>query len=248
MEFRQVALVSVFLCSTAGANQSWYQVENYAGTLGEQPVHVSVQHYDFSKNSTIRGVYYYDKYRSPIALYGTKSASSIYLCEAHNKVEQEKYNENSDRIDFTRCPFRLTDENGALKGVWKNEKRQYPVALQRTATMTPTSVQSASLAAIAIPFLGQTEKHVFIGRYEAADDNVTIDKVEVIDKASGKTLQVIDPNLYGCDFGFYMTTIYRGIEDEDDKSQVWFNCYSTGGDKSVLYRFDKQAKRYRVMD
>jgi len=45
-----------------------------------------------------------------------------------------------------------------------------------------------------------------------------------------------------------MTTIYRGIEDEDDKSQVWFNCYSTGGDKSVLYRFDKQAKRYRVMD
>lgn len=248
MEFRQVALVSVLLCSAAGASQSWYQVENYAGTLGEQSIHISLQQYDFSKASNIRGVYYYDKYRSPIALYGIKTAASFYLCEAHNKVEQEKYNESSDRVDFTRCPFQLTDENGTLKGVWKNEKRQYPVALKRTATMTPTSVQSASSAAIAIPFLGQTEKHAFIGLYEAVENNVTINKVRVIDKASGKTLQVIDPNLYGCDFGFYMTTIYRGIEDEDDKSQVWFNCYSTGGDKSVLYRFDKQTTRYRVMD
>lgn len=244
MRFRQAALASIFLSSTAGANQSWYQVENYSGTLGEQPVHISIQQYDFSKNSNIRGIYYYDKYRSPIALYGIKSAASVYLCEAHNKVEQERYNENSDRVDFTRCPFQLTDENGTLKGIWKNERREYPVVLRRTATMSPTSVQGT----LDIPFLGQTEKHAFIGRYEASDSNVTINKVQVIDKASGKTLQVIDPNLYGCDFGFYMTTIYRGIEDEDDKSQVWFNCYSTGGDKSVLYRFDKQVKRYRVMD
>ena len=244
MGFRLVALFCAFFCGTAGANQSWYQVENYTGTLGEQPVHLSVQQYDFGKVSNIRGVYYYDKYRSPIALYGIKTDSAMYLCEAHTKAEQERYNESSDRIDFTRCPFQLTDANGVLKGAWKNERRQYPVMLQRTATMSPTSVQGT----VDIPFLGQTEKHAFIGRYEAADDNVTIDKVRVIDKSSGKTLQIIDPNLYGCDFGFYMTTIYRGIEDEDDKSQVWFNCYSTGGDKSVLYRFDSQAKRYRVMD
>lgn len=244
MGFRQVALVSIFLCGTAGANQSWYQVENYAGTLGELPVHLSVQQYDFSKNSNIRGVYYYDKYRSPIALYGIKTDSSISLCEAHSKVEQESYNENSDRIDFTRCPFQLTEDNGTLKGAWKNERRQYPVMLRRIATMSPTSVQGT----LDIPFLGQTEKHAFLGRYEAADNNITIDKVQVVDKASGKTVQIIDPTLYGCDFGFYMTTIYRGIEDEDDKSQVWFNCYSTGGDKSVLYRFDRQSKRYRVMD
>lgn len=248
MEFRQVVFVSAFLCSTAGANQSWYQVENYEGILGEQPIHISLQQYDFSKKTNIRGVYYYDKYRSPIALYGIKSASSIYLCEAHNKAEQERYSENSDKYDYTRCPFQLTDENGALKGVWKNERRQHPVTLQRTAIMTPNSVQGMSAAEIDIPFLGQTEKHAFIGLYEAADNNVTIDKVRVVDKTSGKTLQVIDPNLYGCDFGFYMTTIYRGIEDEDDKSQVWFNCYSTGGDKSVLYRFDKQAKRYAAME
>jgi len=198
MGFRQVALASIFLCSIAGANQSWYQVENYAGTLGEQPVYVSVQQYDFSKNSNIRGVYYYDKYRSPIALYGIKTDSSISLCEAHNRVEQEKYNESSDRVDFTRCPFQLTAENDVLKGVWKNERRQYPVALRRTAIMSPTSVQGT----IDIPFLGQTEKHLFIGLYEAAYNNVTIDKVRVIDKASGKTLQVIDPNLYGCDLVF----------------------------------------------
>ena len=47
---------------------------------------------------------------------------------------------------------------------------------------------------------------------------------------------------------FYMTTIYQGIEREDDTSQVWFNCYSTGGDIGGLYRFDKQAGRYAVMD
>ena len=54
-----------------------------------------------------------------------------------------------------------------------------------------------SSTSIDIPFLGQTEKHAFIGLYEAVDNNATINKVRVIDKTSGKTVQVIDPNLYG---------------------------------------------------
>lgn len=59
-------------------------------------------------------------------------------------------------------------------------------------------------------------------------------------------MQKIDPQLYHCGFGFYMTAVYQNIEN--DKNEVRLNCYSTGPDISVIYVFNKKKSRYEVVD
>ncbi|TPN60374.1 hypothetical protein FJ981_02250 [Mesorhizobium sp. B1-1-4] len=54
----------------------WYHVENYEGSIGPDPVHLSLQTYDsFGSGITVEGSYFYDAGQSPIALYGTVSGT-----------------------------------------------------------------------------------------------------------------------------------------------------------------------------
>ncbi|GAB7271158.1 TPA: hypothetical protein QCI71_000333 [Enterobacter chuandaensis] len=218
-----------------------YVVNNYEGYIGKYPVHLSLQFYDFGKNVSVEGSYYYDDHRSPIPLYGVNESNSIVLCEAVSGESFEKYIVQGDEFEISKCPFNLTRNSTGFLGEWHNERSTLKVDLKKTVGVSD-GVINGNAKALDIPFWGQTKQHGFIGIYEAGADGIVINKVNVIDKKSGKLIQVINPQMNDCEFGSYMTSIFQNIES--DGSQIRLNCYSTGPDVSVNYKLNTQTSRY----
>lgn len=240
---KMMAVVAVLLkCSLSFAGDSGYVVTNYAGTVGKYPVHVSLQTYTFGAHVSIKGSYYYDKFRAPIALYGRETAEGIRLCEVTRKTDFEKYLSIGEAFSLDTCPFNLVTRELGLTGIWRNEKSRLDVRLTRTASLDKTHI-TASEQSIEIPFWGQTPTHSFIGLYENSANTVSANQIKVLDKKTGQVTQVINPQTENCDFGFYMTAIYENIDAVND-STVSFNCYSTRGDISHEYTFNKKEGKF----
>jgi len=54
-KIRSLALVIALLSSsTANAVKGWYVINNYEGTIGNSPVHFSIQYYDFGGKINIK--------------------------------------------------------------------------------------------------------------------------------------------------------------------------------------------------
>lgn len=221
-----------------------YVVNNYEGYIGKYPVHLSLQYYDFGKNVNIEGSYYYNSHRSPIPLYGVNEPNIIVLCEAISNENFDRYIVQGEKFEVSKCPFKLTRNSTGLLGEWRNEQSTLKVDLKETVGLS-NGVLNGTAKKIDIPFWGQTKQHSFIGVYEASTDGIVINKVNVLDKKNGELTQVINPQLNGCEFGLYMTSIFQNIEK--DGSQIRLNCYSTRSDVSVNYRLNKQASRYDIV-
>lgn len=224
-------LVVAFLSNYSFANSSWYMVNNYEGKIGAYSVHLSLQSYDFGDNVNVEGSYYYDKHRSPIVLYGKETKDRIELCEVNDKKTFDEYIMSGQHYDATKCPFQVSKTGNNITGVWQNDKVKLDVTLSKTSELDKSNISGGK---IEIPFWGQTENHSFIGVYESGTDGIVINKVKVINKKDGGVLQVINPQLNNCDFGFYMTPIYQNIEVLN-KSTMSLNCYSTNSDITVEY-------------
>ncbi|ERM10788.1 hypothetical protein L584_10635 [Pantoea agglomerans Tx10] len=235
---------ALFLSASIQAAYMPYVVKNYEGYIGEYPVHLSLQFYDFGKKVNVEGSYYYDNHRSPIPLYGVNESGSIVLCEAVSDESFEKYIVQGGGGEVSKCPFNLTRKSTGFLGEWHNERSALKVDLKETVEVSD-GVINGSAKTLDIPFWGQTKQHGFIGVYEASTDGIVINKVNVIDKQSGKLIQVINPQMNDCEFGSYMTSIFQNIES--DGSQIRLNCYSTGPDVSVNYKFNTQTSRYDVV-
>lgn len=236
------------LCGSAMATRdSWYVINNYEGQIGKNPVHVSLQTYAFGGQTTVKGSYYYDKYRSPIALYGKQTATSLVLCEVNGDKEYSEHIEEGVNYDASLCPLKLTYSGDNLQGAWQNKKSNLNVLLQHTSSLDATPLTDNATHVIEIPFWGQTAAHSFIGVYQKKGDDISINKVKVLNKSSGKVDQVIDPQLHDCTFGFYMTAIYQNIEKLGNSSQIALNCYSTGSDNSVMYSLNQDGHTYSLL-
>lgn len=250
MKVKTLLALSAFF-TTAGAHAGWYVVDNYTGTLGAWPIHLSVQQYDsYGSGLNIKGSYYYDKHRAPIPLYGRQTATTFELCEIHSPAEFDRVMNQgtAEAVDTRDCPFRLTREGDRLQGEWQQGTRRYPVTLQHTASLDNTAAGSITGDGIDIPFWGQTASHSFIGHYQTGPDGIVINRVSVLNKKTGRVDQILDPQQHQCDFGFYMTAIYQNIESLNQGKRVTLNCYSQKADISVDYRFDPTLQRYRTDD
>lgn len=221
-------------CGYSEASESWYVVDNYTGTIGKYPVHLSIQSYDFGSDVNVEGSYYYDYHNSPIVLFGKEKAGDIVLCEISGKENFERYIVSGDKYDATTCPFRITKYGQTLKGEWKNKNINLDVTLSKVASMDKYNITSKN-GELDVPFWGDTDKHSFIGIYKQGDDGVTINEIKVLSKDDGQVIQVINPQDNKCDFGFYMTPIYQNVE-RFSSSSISLNCYSTNSDVSVEYR------------
>lgn len=241
-----LAIVSLLL--TGSAQAGWYQVDNFEGTLGDWPVHLSLQQYDsYGSGLTIKGSYYYDKYHAPIPLYGKRTADTIELCEVHGTEEYDRVliQGTKQAVDTHSCPFSLTHQGEVLRGYWQQGKKRYAVLLKQTASLDNSSEQEKVTGnSVDIPFWGQTPTHSFIGHYQTSADGIVINSVSIVNKKSGKVDQTIDPQQHQCQFGFYMTAIYQNIESDNAGKMVWLNCYSQQADITVDYHFDNALQRY----
>lgn len=239
-----LGVCALFITGSIQAANMPYVVNNYEGYIGKYPIHLSLQYYDFGKNVNVEGSYYYDNHRSPIPLYGVNESNSIVLCEAVSDDSFEKYIVQGEKFEVSKCPFRLTRNPTGFVGEWHNERSTLKVDLKLTVEARD-GVISGNAKALDIPFWGQTKQHSFIGVYEASADGIVINKVNVVDKKSGKFIQVINPQMNGCEFGSYMTSIFQNVET--DGSQIRLNCYSAGPDVSVNYKLNKHTSHYDVV-
>ncbi|MGO2441565.1 MAG: hypothetical protein ACTH8B_17000 [Serratia proteamaculans] len=221
-------------CGYSEASESWYVVDNYTGTIGKYPVHLSIQSYDFGSDVNVEGSYYYDHHNSPIVLFGKESAGDIVLCEISSKEDFERYIVSGDKYDATKCPFRITKHDQTLKGEWKNKNINLDIILSKVASMDKSNITSKN-GELDVPFWGSTDKHSFVGVYKQGNDGVTINEIKVLSKNDSQVIQVINPQSKKCDFGFYMTPIYQNVE-RFSSSSISLNCYSTNSDFSVEYR------------
>lgn len=240
-----LAIATLLLTSTAHAG--WYVVDNYAGSLGTWPVHVSLQTYDsYGSGLNIKGSYYYNKYRAPIPLYGKRNADTLELCEVQGAVDYDRalVQGTKQGIDTRACPFRLTRQGDVLSGYWQQGEKHYAVALKRTASLDNTAEDRITGQQVDIPFWGQTPTHSFIGHYQASADGITVNSISVVNKKTGNTDQTIDPQQHQCQFGFFMTAIYQNMESDNAGKMVWLNCYSQQADITIDYHFDKTRQRY----
>lgn len=249
MKINNILFILILLTSSSFAmsTSSWYVVENYEGSIGEYPVHMSLQMEDTGGEFNVSGSYYYDSHNASITLLGIKKQENIILCEINSVKDYNDFIVRGLSYDVERCPFSLTKASEVLSGTWDNKKKNYPVSLRKVSSMDPSSIQGKKEGEIDIPFWGQTSRHSFVGVYEEDKSKLSINRVNVVDKNSGQVIQTIDPQKYHCQFGFYMTDIYRNVESDIDKSRILFNCMSTERDVSTVYQWNSNKKAYVVV-
>ena len=86
--------------------------------------------------------------------------------------------------------------------------------------------------------------HFFIGIYKSDGKEVDINKIKVMSKKSGEVIQVIDPQLYDCEFGFYMTFIYEHVTTQNDTTIV-LQCYGSEYMENIrFYRYNRKQGKY----
>ncbi|KAA8997038.1 hypothetical protein FJU30_19890 [Affinibrenneria salicis] len=227
-------------------------MNNYVGLVGTYPVHVSLQRYRFGPYISLLGSYYYDRQRAPIPLYGTYAADSLSACEILNAQDYDNsiIRGSATAPDMSACPFQLSARGDELVGHWRRGDKRYPVRLRRSASLDDSASPPSVLGTPDIPFWGQTETHSFIGVYQRSGGDLALSGVKVLDKRSGKVVQVLNPQRQGCRFGFFMTPIYMNLENGENRSRVLLNCAPGDGpgDKTIEYRLDADSQRYRPVD
>jgi hypothetical protein len=83
-----ISAISCVLLLSGKAAAGWYHVENYEGSIGSRPVHISLQTYDgFGSGITVEGSYFYDAKQSPMAVFGKLNGTRLALCEISNDKE-----------------------------------------------------------------------------------------------------------------------------------------------------------------
>ena len=221
-----------------------FDVKNYEGKIGDSSVHISLQEKTKKDGSAlIKGSYYYNRYRSPILLNGEYREEEIVLCEVENREKYLKLlSEGKDR-NFKNCEFRLKVDEEDLTGQWKSGNTTYPIALTQTNYLDSGGAY-VEKGEIEIPFWGQTREHFFIGIYKSDGKEVDINKIKVMSKKSGEVIQVIDPQLYDCGFGFYMTYIYDHVTTENDTT-IELQCYrSEYVGNTRFYQYNRKQGKY----
>ncbi len=208
-----ISAIFCVLLLTGKAAAGWYHVENYEGSIGSQPVHISLQTYGFGSGIMVEGSYFYDAKQSPIAVYGKLDGNRLTLCEISNDKEFDRILVMGSKIpvDTTGCPFSLDMAESAASGTWSKGADKYPVALKKIASLDDTGDTKIN-GTVEIPFWAETAADRFAGVYTNTDAGTCMAKMQVVKKSSGKVVQEIafDDDL--CNAGMLMTAIYENVQ------------------------------------
>lgn len=196
--------LSCGLAAAAPAHAGWFQVRNYAGTIGTYPVHVSLQTFDWLQDKTkVVGSYWYDSHRTPIELHGHRvGPDRMTLCEG--------------APESRACPFELTLDATGAHGQWKDAHQSLPVVLRATGHLDNTDDDHPVLEGDTdIPMWFHTPKLAFVGHYgrDNRDGHPWLQDIRVIEMATGRPVD--DVKLADPQSGLLMTDIYANVERGD---------------------------------
>ena len=251
MARRFVYAVFCVLLLSGKAAAGWYHVENYEGSIGSQPVHISLQTYDsFGSGITVEGSYFYDVKQSPIPVYGKLTGTRLALCEISGKEEFDRILAVGSKtpVDTTGCPFSLDMAESGATGTWSKGVDTYPVTLRKVASLDDTRDTKID-GTVEIPFWAETAADRFAGVYTSTDAGTCMAKMQVIRKRSGKVVQEIafkDDD--ACSAGMLMTSIYMNVEKwvEGGKDIISVNFSGGGAGHTEDYVFNRKTGKYRL--
>ena len=231
------------------AAAGWYHVENYEGSLGPFPIHLSIQTYKgFGSGITVEGSYFYDAKQSPIALYGKANGTKLVLCEIadNNEFNRVIIVGTKTPIGTTGCSFFIDLNESGATGTWSQHTTKYPVTLKKVATLDDTGDGKID-GAFAIPFWAQTATSMFSGIYTKTGSGMCMAKMQIINKTSKKVDQEITFDKGDCNAGMLMTPIYLNVQKFSKKGSdvISVNFRNGGAGYATDYIFDKKAKQFR---
>lgn len=230
------------------ASAGWYHVENYEGSIGPNPVHLSLQTYSFGSGITVQGSFFYDAKQLPIAVYGKASGTSLALCEITDDKEFERVIVMGKKtgLDTAGCPFSLELGDGILTGSWSKGADKFPINLRKVAGLDDTKEGKVE-GSVEIPFLAQTATDRFAGIYAKTDDGICMTKMQIINKKRRKVAQTIKFGGDLCNAGMLMTFIYSNVQKsvERGKDIIFVNFYDGRAGYEEEYVFSAKAKKYR---
>ncbi|TPI20215.1 hypothetical protein [Mesorhizobium sp. B4-1-1] len=244
-----IATVFCLLLLSGKAFAGWYQVENYEGSIGPNPVHLSLQRYaSFGSGITVEGSYFYDARQSPIAIYGKADGQRLTLCEIADDKEFERVLVRGSKspVDTTGCPFSLELGEDAATGNWSKGADKYPVTLKKVASLDDTGDLKLG-GTVEIPFWAETATDRFAGIYTKSDAGICMTGLRVINKRKSKAVQEIGFDDPDCNAGMLMTPIYMNVQKwvEGGKDIIAVNFRGGGAGHTEDYAFSPKAKKYR---
>jgi hypothetical protein len=237
-------LAAFCLLTLAGqAHAGWYHVENFEGTIGEKPVHISIQKYDgFGSGIAVEGSYFYDAKRTPIPIYGKVVGDTLQLCEILNEEQFQKtlIVGSKTAVDTASCPLSLSVSATGVSGTFKEGDITHPVELRKTASLDDTA-DGIVEGVVEIPFWAQTDAYMFSGLYEKTELGICMTRLRVIEKTGGKVHQEIRFGDDQCDAGMVMTPIYMNVEKFTDggRDTIAVNFRDGGMGYSQTYKLDR---------
>ncbi|MFP4014887.1 MAG: hypothetical protein ACLFVQ_12430, partial [Chitinispirillaceae bacterium] len=223
--------------------------KTFKGTIGTYAVTVMIQQYA----GTYHGTYYYDKYRSPILIVGSRHECGKLILQEYLTVRNREKSKKNNSI------FEITETKSGYMGVWKSRSKEYPVNLISTDANKDLECKTDSGTGTKIvPFIGQTKKHMFMGYYSP---EYHLKKVEIINKTTGSVDQTI---CYDDIMGNLMTWISFNIlnlnsYDREYKKICGYpmlkgDCIlisgaggGTGGGSYDLWKFDPVKRKYEFI-
>lgn len=219
-----------FLLLSNAAYAGWYQIKSYEGTIGNLPVHISLQTFDKlngKADTHIVGTYYYDAYRIPLRLDGKLlPGGGMTLCESDLRPGEQQVNEGVER----RCTFALQVSANKLTGRWKAGATSLDVQLHQIAELDNNDEERIE-GRMEIPMWYHTKKAMFIGVYSKIDvcEKLAMSELKIVRIPDGVILGNIplaepeedaDSDYLRCEAGLLMTEIYSNVEFGDGLPSV----------------------------
>lgn len=160
-------------------------VDIYQGTLGKQSITLVTAY----ENRIIRGVYFYDRYRTPIRLKPVFSNNEPYGTAMD---ELDAGGLPAARIRFTTSGYVKRD--ATLNGTWTDYRtgKSLPIQMKHVARLS--SDEAWPGATVEVPQAVSTERFYF--QVPLAKDGALATAIEVYAKKTGKRVQTL--SLPGC--------------------------------------------------
>ncbi|VWB27752.1 putative lipoprotein [Burkholderia arboris] len=214
------AIAALLACAPAVSFAGWYEIANYTGTIGNAPVHVSLQTYDAINHNDagrwrVDGSYYYDAHRKPIPLRGHREPDGrMTLCEASSPAS----NADSPVVPAASparpkpCPIALTVAGKTATGTWDDGRNTLPITLNEVGRLNDNDQDHPQLdGTVEIPMWYRTKTHMLVGAYALSDKcGVAMQSLRAVNIATGRIDRTI---ALGCDAGMVMTSIYANVAD-----------------------------------
>lgn len=224
------------------ADNTWYSIRNFEGSVGPYPIAMSIQYIDNSKEN-IMGSYFYKNRSTPIPLHGLIKDDFITMCEVSGSKDYSQEIIQGDDFYPEKCEFNLRVNGKELIGSWVKNTKKFDVKLTLMQSWDKKYLTGDSLR---IPYWGSDDDYAFFGVYKEKGGKLSVNDIEVVEKKTGDVIQHINPQSDKCEFGFYMTYVYQNIERSVNGS--YLNCYSTRGDITSDLRFNYRSKKYTIVD